>query len=333
MNDTAAAPVHFSPRRLGHANLFVGELNRSVKFYSRICGLEEVRREPGIGAGFLSNGNTHHDVGLVQVADEERVGVGGHVQITGSRMKRPGLNHLGWELESEKQLVEAYERALAAGLAIHRTTDHQISHSVYVFDPEGNLNEFYADAMHDWRSIFNPDRDDLVSSHWDPLATPPSDEPMYDANPDLRRVDGAVFHARRITRAFLVATDLNRLRRFYEDVGGLAPVSDDPAGGFVCLRGTRSQCDLVLFAVRDGLHPGLHHVSFEVDAATDLDCAVATLLERGHEIEHRIDAETKRSVFVRDPDGIRVELYQPGTPEASAALATGNRSEPLPYLV
>ena len=333
MNEATGMPVHFSPRRLGHANLFVGELDRSVRFYNRICGLEEVRREPGIGAGFLSNGNTHHDVGLVQVAGEERVGVGGHVQITRSRMKRPGLNHLGWELESEKQLVDAYERALAVGLAIHRTTDHQISHSVYVFDPEGNLNEFYADAMHDWRSVFNPERDDLVSSYWNPLATPPSDEPMYDTSPDLRRVDSAVFHARRITRAILVAADLNRLRRFYEDIGGLAPVSEDPAGGFVCLRGTRSHCDLVLFAARDGLHPGLHHVSFEVDTATDLDRAAATLLERGNEIERRIDAETKRSVFVRDPDGIRVELYQPGAPETSAAPATGGRSEPLPYLV
>ena len=333
MNDTAAAHVRFSPRRLGHANLFVGELDRSCEFYNRICGLEEVRREPGISAGFLSNGNSHHDVGLVQVKEAEATGIDGYVQISMSRMTRPGLNHLGWELENERQLVEAYERYLAAGLDVHRTTDHQISHSVYVFDPEGNLNEFYADAMHDWRSVFNPDRDDLVSSHWDPLAARRSAEPMYPANPRLRVVEGAVFHALRITRAVLVAADLERLRRFYEDIGGLEPAHEDPDGGFVCLRGTSSNCDLVLFAARDGLAPGLHHVSFELDDGTDLDAAAAALPDLGYEIEHRVDAETKRSVFIRDPDGIGVELYRPGAPGASVASDFEGRSDPPLYLV
>ena len=333
MNDTAAAHVRFSPRRLGHANLFVGELDRSCDFYHRICGLEEVRREPGISAGFLSNGNSHHDVGLVQVKETAATGVDGYVQISTSRMTRPGLNHLGWELENERQLVEAYERYLAAGLDVHRTTDHQISHSVYVFDPEGNLNEFYADAMHDWRSVFNPDRDDLVSSHWDPLTASRSDEPMYPANPRLRVVEGAVFHALRITRAVLVASDLNGLRRFYEDIGGLEPAYESPDGGFVCLRGTSSNYDLVLFAAREGLEPGLHRVSFELDDDTDLDTAAAALPDLGYEIDRRIDSNAKRSVFIRDPDGIGVELYQPGPPAANAASALAGGSEPPLYLV
>ena len=333
MNDTAAAHVRFSPRRLGHANLFVGELDRSCDFYNRICGLEEVRREPGISAGFLSNGNTHHDVGLVQVKETAATGVDGYVQISTSRMARPGLNHLGWELENERQLVEAYERYLAAGLDVHRTTDHQISHSVYVFDPEGNLNEFYADAMHDWRSVFNPDRDDLVSSHWDPLTAPRSDAPLYPANPRLRVVEGAVFHALRITRAVLVASDLNGLRRFYEHIGGLEPAYESPDGGFVCLRGTSSSYDLVLFAAREGLEPGLHRVSFELDDDTDLDTAAAALPDLGYEIERRIDSNAKRSVFIRDPDGIGVELYQPGSPGANAASALARGSEPPLYLV
>ena len=333
MNDTAAAHVRFSPRRLGHANLFVAELDRSCDFYHRICGLEEVRREPGISAGFLSNGNSHHDVGLVQVKETAATGVDGYVQISMSRMTRPGLNHLGWELENERQLVEAYERYLAAGLDVHRTTDHQISHSVYVFDPEGNLNEFYADAMHDWRSIFNPDRDDLVSSQWDPLTASRSDEPMYPANPRLRVVEGAVFHALRITRAVLVASDLNELRRFYEHIGGLEPAYESPGGGFVCLRGTSSNYDLVLFAAREGLQPGLHRVSFELDDGTDLDTAAAALPDLGYEVERRIDSNAKRSVFIRDPDGIGVELYQPGSPGANAASALAGGSEPPLYLV
>ncbi len=248
-------------------------------------------------------------------------------------MKRPGLNHFGWELENEKHLVDAYERALAADLAIHRTTDHQISHSVYVFDPEGNLNEFYADAMHDWRTIFNPERDDLVSSHWDPLAAPPNEEPMYPASPDLRRVDDAAFHALRVTHAVLVARDLATLRAFYEDIGGLTPVYESPDGAFVCLRGTSSRYDLALFAARQGLQPGLHHVAFEVDGGSDLDRGAALLGELGYEVDRRVETTGKRSVFVSDPDGIEVELYQASPASIDSVLAVGGSVEQQLYLI
>ena len=62
----ATQAVRFRPRRLGHANLWVGDLEATSGFYNRVLGLEEVRREPEITASFLSNGNTHHDLGLLQ---------------------------------------------------------------------------------------------------------------------------------------------------------------------------------------------------------------------------------------------------------------------------
>ena len=66
--------VMFSPRRLGHANLFVGELERSSDFYTNVCGLTEVFREPPIKAIFLSNGSSHHDVALIEVSKRARKG-------------------------------------------------------------------------------------------------------------------------------------------------------------------------------------------------------------------------------------------------------------------
>ena len=58
--------VDFKPRRLGHVNLFVGDLEKSTSFYTEVAGIELVRREPGIDAVFVSNGNTHHDIALMQ---------------------------------------------------------------------------------------------------------------------------------------------------------------------------------------------------------------------------------------------------------------------------
>lgn len=332
MGSNISSAPRFSPRRLGHANLFVTDLDRSMLFYNRVCGLEEVRREPGISAGFLTNGNTHHDIGLMQIGAGERTGIDGYTQVVESRMKHAGLNHLGWELDNEKQLVEAYNRAVAAGIKIHRTTDHQLSHSVYVFDPEGNLNEFYADAMKDWRSIFNPDREDLISGHWDPLATEPSTEPKYDPDPDLRRVEGAAFHSLRITHAVLVAKNLARLRQFYEDVGGLTPVFESPDGSFICLKGTSARYDLVLFAEREGLAPGLQRVAFEIGEA-DLESAAGMLKSLGFETEHRIETESKRSIFVKDPDGLGIEFYTPGTRAGEIQIGETVDADQQLYLV
>ena len=311
MPDTLqSSAVRFAPRRLGHANLFVGQLERSMRFYIDVCGIEEVRREPGIAAGFLSNGNTHHDVGLMQASGETRIGRDGHVQVSSGRGHTAGLNHFGWEMDTEASLVSAWKRAKAAGAEIHRLTDHQISHSVYMFDPEGNLHEFYADALKDWRSIFNPSRDDLVSGEWNPEAALPTQEPKWHLAPERRRVPSAVFHPVRITHAALAVRDLDKMRRFFTEVGGLEPVPGGEAEGISLLRGAASPgLDLVLTAARDDIAPGMHHASYEVESEDELRQSESAARKKGIEIEMILDRPSKRSIFVRDPDRMLIEFY------------------------
>lgn len=311
MPDTSTdATVEFAPRRIGHANIFVGDLERSLAFYGRVCGIQEVRREPGIGAGFLSNGNTHHDVGLMQCGGGQRVGVGGHVQIPDGRGRSPGLNHIGWEMDNEAALVAAYRRGVAAGLKTHRTSDHQLAHSVYLFDPDGNLHEFYADVVDDWRKVFNPDREDLITGHWDPLATAPMTTRYWRAKPEICAVAGAVFNPMRISRGVLVARNFDRMKAFFTGIGGLRPVPVKGADGVVLLRGaaTEKDFDLALFAHRDGLEPGMHHFTFDMVDEQSLAAAEQKARTAGIEIEIIADRPHKRSVFVRDPDGLRIEF-------------------------
>jgi catechol 2,3-dioxygenase len=320
-----AQRVSFAPRRLGHANLFVGDLDRSMAFYNCICGLEEVRREPGIGPGFLTNGNTHHDIGLMQTMAAARVGREGHVQVPDGRGTRPDLNHFGWEMENEATLIAAYRHAREAGVEIHRTADHQLSHSVYLFDPDGNLHEFYADVVEDWRTIFNPEREDLITSHWDPLAGLGSERRYYPQNPKVAQVPAARFHPDRITHAVLVARDFAAMRSFFIDVAGLVPVGatyDDA----VLLRGQATDgFDLALFRSRDELPPGVHHIAFAVPDEAALIAAEEQGREAG-DIELILDRPAKRSVFIHDPDGMRIEFYarrrggRPGVDETAPAL-------------
>jgi catechol 2,3-dioxygenase len=311
MPDTLqSTAVRFAPRRLGHANLFVGELERSMRFYVDVCGIEEVRREPGIAAGFLSNGSTHHDVGLMQASGAKRIGRDGHVQVSSGRGHVAGLNHFGWEMDTEAALVSAWQRAQAAAVEVHRLTDHQISHSVYMFDPEGNLHEFYADALKNWRSIFNPSREDLVSGDWNPDAAPPMQEPNWDPKPEMRRVPGAVFHPTRVTHAGLAVRDLGGMRAFFTEIGGLEPVPGGEAEGIVLLRGAASPGpDLVLIEARNGIMPGIHHTAYQVASEEELLASERAARDKGIEIELILDRPSKRSIFVRDPDRMLIEFY------------------------
>ncbi|MBV9119826.1 MAG: VOC family protein, partial [Chloroflexi bacterium] len=131
-----ASTVRFAPRRLAHANMFVSDLARSRAFYGDICGLVEILPEPSLGAVFMGNGASHHDVALVDAPKEDLRGPDGHLLAKGGSIK-PGLNHIAFEMETEQQLVEAWERAVDAGVSIERTTDHNVAHSVYLKSPDG----------------------------------------------------------------------------------------------------------------------------------------------------------------------------------------------------
>ena len=290
------ARTFFRPRRLGHVNLVVGDVDRSMDFYMQIVGLEESYRRPLVKAGFLSNGNTHHDIGLV-----ESGGPLGH--------GRPaGLNHTAFELETEVDLVADYDRAITAGVKFDRTSDHDIAHSVYGRDPDGNQYEVYADVIHDWRQA----RHGVVtkpSPNWTPGSTPPNEKANYHPEPEIRRVEDAIFHPRRTSHAVLVLEDFERGFDAYRTVVGLSPIIGDANSDFAVLGGTCGERNLGLFRARGGRTPGLHHVGLQVWDEADLNESLKRLAGAGHEIEATFDHPARVGVFIKDPDGIRLQLY------------------------
>jgi catechol 2,3-dioxygenase len=322
-----AQPI--GPRRLGHANLFVGELERSMQFYTEVCGLEEVFRERPFNAGFVSNGNTHHDVAVMQVAPTSPFTPDEQMLFPSGFGTRPGLFHLGFEMESEAELVSWYNRAKEAGVKSPMTFDHRISRSVYILDPDGNLLEFYADKTKDWRGVFNDAaaRNETVTSKWTPGQEPPSKEHNYPENPEIKRVAGAVFHAVRIRHAVLVVPDVNKSLAFYKKIGGLKELTRTADSHFVLLRGSCPGYDIGLLS--DKRYPvGVHHIAFELSDERELSDAETKLKSRGIGVESRREANGKRSLFVKDPDGLRVELF------VGAAVPTGLQAEDpatLPY--
>lgn len=133
-------------KELGHAVLYVRDLDRSAAFYRDVLGFRQIGdRVPGMPAVAFSSGRTHHELLLIEV--------GPHAQaIPGGR--RVGLYHLGLKVgDTDEELIEAYERVRDAGAVVVGTADHTVTHSLYILDPDGNELELYIDvAGVDWRS-------------------------------------------------------------------------------------------------------------------------------------------------------------------------------------
>lgn len=298
----------FRPRRFGHSNLFISEIHRSMDFYNRVVGLEECFQEPAMHAGFMGNGNTHHDVGLTQVSEEDIVGRDNQLLVPAGFGRNPGLFHLAFEVENEAELVEGYGMATKGGVRILMTVDHTLAKSVYMVDPEGNVAELTADSTKDWRKTFRDYAGKLVTGPWSPGKEKPSTDKNYPVNPGIRRVSQALMHSKRTTHAVMGCRDFPGQVAFYKNVVGLQDAFYPPEAGVAVLKGTAAPYSLVLFDAGRDAKSGYHHMAYEVPDS-DLDGAEERLRAARVTVTRSYAGPSKRNVFVRDPDGLGVEFF------------------------
>lgn len=128
---------------LGHVVLYVRDLERSLRFYTRAVGLTSKGRIFEGRAAVLSGGRTHHELLLIEVGEAPG-------PLTGRRL---GLYHVGWKVgESLAALRQARDRLNEAGYGIEGAADHTVSQSLYLRDPDGNEVELFVDDPGaDWR--------------------------------------------------------------------------------------------------------------------------------------------------------------------------------------
>ena len=129
---------------LGHVVFYVRDLERSVSFYTQIVGLGLRGRIFNGRAALLSGGSTHHELLLIQVGEADGP----------MRGKRIGLYHVGWKIgDSLDDLSALYKRLTGSGYPIDGLSDHTISQSIYLTDPDGNEVELYVDNPdYDWKN-------------------------------------------------------------------------------------------------------------------------------------------------------------------------------------
>lgn len=126
-------------KSLGHVVFYVKDLERSLEFYRDLLGFEVVGTVFDGQAAALVAGEhrTHHELLLIEVGDAPRP----------PRGRRLGLYHVGIKLgDSLDDLRDAVKELSAAGVAVDGASDHTVSQSLYLRDPDGNEIELYVDA-------------------------------------------------------------------------------------------------------------------------------------------------------------------------------------------
>jgi len=123
-------------QRVGHVVLKVRSLAKSVPFYRDVLGLTEVARLGGTMVFFSATGENHHDLALLEIGVEAPAG--DHRAV--------GLYHVALKIGDDLGALRAAKAHLARhGLPI-KISNHKVSQSIYVNDPDGNGLELFVDA-------------------------------------------------------------------------------------------------------------------------------------------------------------------------------------------
>lgn len=128
---------------LAHVVFYVRNLKRSLEFYRDIVGLEVVGRIFEDRAAMLTGGRTHHELLLIEVGDAPG-------PLPGRRI---GLYHVGWKIGDSLDELRAMRRRLQQhDYPIDGMSNHTVSQSLYLRDPDGNEVELFVDDPRvDWR--------------------------------------------------------------------------------------------------------------------------------------------------------------------------------------
>ena len=132
-------------KELGHLVLYVRDVARSRTFYRDVLGWKEIPLpSEGMPIAAFSSGRTHHELLLIEVGPQAAPVPQG---------RRLGMYHFGLKVgTTDAELQEALETLRRNDVTVVGATDHGVTHSLYIQDPDGNEIELYIDVQPEsWR--------------------------------------------------------------------------------------------------------------------------------------------------------------------------------------
>jgi catechol-2,3-dioxygenase len=142
-------------KELGHLVLYVRDVKRSAQFYGEVLGWRQIVGPGGgvdLGPGgppialFSAPSNrTHHELLLIEVGEDAAAVPDG---------RRLGMYHFGLKVgDSDDELREVHATLREHDVQVLGASDHGVTHSLYIADPDGNEIELFIDVPGvDWRN-------------------------------------------------------------------------------------------------------------------------------------------------------------------------------------
>ena len=164
-----------APEEVGHDDqgarapgLYVRDVDTSAAFYRDMLGWRQVLPDDGgpgaVGGPAFSRGRTHHELLLIEVGEDARRSRGTPHRLVPLRLE--GGRH-------RRRAGAALAPGAEAGATVVGSSDHTVTHSLYIEDPDGNEIELYVDVPGvDWKT--DPS---LFFARADPPARPLSARP------------------------------------------------------------------------------------------------------------------------------------------------------------
>ena len=118
----------YTPRQLGHVNIYVRNAERAREWYEDLLGLHTHGFTPGRAAFMSADIGNSHEVALVEVGED----------AMGPQRGQVGLNHMAWYMDSLEDLAELYNRVKEKNIPIERVSDHGHAIGIYIRDLDGN---------------------------------------------------------------------------------------------------------------------------------------------------------------------------------------------------
>ena len=299
----SATEFRLDPATLpGHVHLTVANLDSELAFYQKVIGLQVHWRKDGVAGEPASAG----------------LGVGGAdllrlTEVPGAKRYRgtTGIYHFAILLPDRHELARAIGRLFAVRWP-NSPTDHIITKTTYLDDPEGNTIELYTESPEDGVSGFEAGQgftrraDGTESSGREPLDL---DDLFSHLTPD-DKLDQPMPPSTRIGHFHLYVANLKQAMDFYHGLLGFDDMgySREFRMGMVSAGRYHHHVGLNTW-MGEGAPPapagalGLRHIQFVLPSAAELERVLARVTAAGQPVE-----QTELGPLVRDPSHNAVVL-------------------------
>jgi len=287
--------------KIGHISLNVSNLGQSLDFYESVLGFKRIGR-PSSGRALLSVGDNDSSY-LVELLQVKTDANSDNLSRINSSIRRAGLYHFAILLPERKVLANILQNLSNKRDQIHfdGLADHLVSESIYLRDPDFNGVEIYRDRPRsEWRW-----KNSQVEMATLPLNTTDllkeATEKGWKEMPDKTTIGHVHLHV----------SDIAKAMKFYHEILGLQLTAAVPTASFFAADSYHHHIATNTW-LGTGIAPaasesiGLNHFSIELSSKEEL-ARLIDLFSR-HNMAVIRDDLSDRSVFVRDLDGIKIQV-------------------------